>query len=106
MRFPLGDCRPAASDQGMETHKTRESEREGSTVKTADKADGHAHAPAADPTPVTPPAERDPEPVKEARGDKAGTPRKKTQKNNVRKMRTEKMMSKAELARRAGMSTL
>ena len=26
--------------------------------------------------------------------------------NNVRKIRTEKMMSKAELARRAGMSTL
>jgi DNA-binding XRE family transcriptional regulator len=27
-------------------------------------------------------------------------------KNNVRKLRTERMMSKAELARRAGMSTL
>ncbi|MCA1664629.1 MAG: helix-turn-helix transcriptional regulator [Myxococcales bacterium] len=27
-------------------------------------------------------------------------------KNNVRKMRTERMMSKAELARRAGLSTL
>ena len=28
------------------------------------------------------------------------------QKNNVRKLRTERMMSKAELARRAGLSTL
>ena len=39
--------------------------------------------------------------------DKSVAARKKpTVKNNVRKMRTEKMMSKAELARRAGMSTL
>jgi DNA-binding XRE family transcriptional regulator len=30
----------------------------------------------------------------------------RTVKNNVRKMRTERMMSKAELARRAGMSVL
>lgn len=33
-------------------------------------------------------------------------PREKQQKNNVRKIRIERMMSKAELARRAGMSTL
>ena len=31
---------------------------------------------------------------------------KRTAKNNVRKMRTDRMMSKAELARRAGMSVL
>jgi DNA-binding XRE family transcriptional regulator len=31
---------------------------------------------------------------------------KSTKKNNVRKLRTERMMSKAELARRAGLSTL
>ena len=37
-----------------------------------------------------------------SKGDKA----RKRVKNNVRKMRTERMMSKAELARRAGMSTL
>ena len=30
----------------------------------------------------------------------------KRRKNNVRKLRTERMMSKAELARRAGLSTL
>lgn len=38
-------------------------------------------------------------------GDKPPT-RTKRIKNNVRKIRTERMMSKAELARRAGMSTL
>lgn len=43
--------------------------------------------------------------TKETRSERqAPTARKKT--NNVRKIRTEKMMSKAELARRAGMSTL
>ncbi len=36
---------------------------------------------------------------------KEGKARKRV-KNNVRKMRTERMISKAELARRAGMSTL
>jgi len=36
----------------------------------------------------------------------AGKARTKRVKNNVRKIRMEKMMSKAELARRAGMSTL
>jgi DNA-binding XRE family transcriptional regulator len=37
---------------------------------------------------------------------KASVPRTKKIKNNVRKLRTERMMSKAELARRAGLSTL
>jgi len=46
------------------------------------------------------------EEVKEAKG--SGAPRSKSTrvKNNVRKLRTERMMSKAELARRAGLSTL
>jgi DNA-binding XRE family transcriptional regulator len=42
-------------------------------------------------------------------GEKHSTQAKSTArkvKNNVRKMRTERMMSKAELARRAGLSTL
>jgi DNA-binding XRE family transcriptional regulator len=50
---------------------------------------------------------------REATSDKGGKPtaataaaRKRPVKNNVRKIRMEKMMSKAELARRAGMSTL
>jgi DNA-binding Xre family transcriptional regulator len=52
---------------------------------------------------------KQPDPVPEAakegdRADKAGSA--KRVKNNVRKMRTDKMMSKAELARRSGMSTL
>ncbi len=44
-----------------------------------------------------------------ARPEKAPAPARgaaKKVRNNVRKMRTERMMSKAELARRAGMSTL
>ena len=40
------------------------------------------------------------------RVERAGGARDKPTGNNVRKIRTEKMMSKAELARRAGMSTL
>ena len=37
---------------------------------------------------------------------RAGSSAKKHRKNNVRKFRMERMMSKAELARRAGISTL
>jgi DNA-binding XRE family transcriptional regulator len=43
----------------------------------------------------------------QAESDRGGSAlKKKAHKNNVRKIRMEKMMSKAELARRAGMSTL
>ena len=42
--------------------------------------------------------------TKEAKG--SARAQKSTKKNNVRKLRTERMMSKAELARRAGLSTL
>jgi len=42
---------------------------------------------------------------KEAKGS-ARAPKSTKVKNNVRKLRTERMMSKAELARRAGLSTL
>ncbi|HEX9102660.1 MAG TPA: helix-turn-helix transcriptional regulator [Polyangia bacterium] len=43
--------------------------------------------------------------TKEAKGS-ARAPKSTKVKNAVRKMRTERMMSKAELARRAGLSTL
>ncbi|MDB4968269.1 MAG: transcriptional regulator, putative protein [Myxococcales bacterium] len=43
--------------------------------------------------------------TKEAKGS-ARAPKSTKVKNNVRKLRTERMMSKAELARRAGLSTL
>ena len=43
---------------------------------------------------------------KEATKTRARAPKSTKVKNNVRKMRTERMMSKAELARRAGLSTL
>jgi ribosome-binding protein aMBF1 (putative translation factor) len=39
-------------------------------------------------------------------GRTQGAPRGKKVKNNVRKLRMERMMSKAELARRSGLSTL
>jgi DNA-binding XRE family transcriptional regulator len=49
----------------------------------------------------------DNESPKEAKGSGAPRANKSTKvKNNVRKLRTERMMSKAELARRAGLSTL
>lgn len=43
---------------------------------------------------------------KEAKTSGARAQKSTKVKNNVRKMRTERMMSKAELARRAGLSTL
>lgn len=44
--------------------------------------------------------------AKEAKGTAARAAKSGKVKNNVRKLRTERMMSKAELARRAGLSTL
>ena len=44
--------------------------------------------------------------TKEATKSSARAPKSTKAKNNVRKLRTERMMSKAELARRAGLSTL
>jgi DNA-binding XRE family transcriptional regulator len=46
------------------------------------------------------------ESAKEAKGGVARATKSARVKNNVRKLRTERMMSKAELARRAGLSTL
>lgn len=45
-------------------------------------------------------------PDKKLEEAKPGAPRAKKVKNNVRKLRMERMISKAELARRAGLSTL
>jgi DNA-binding XRE family transcriptional regulator len=75
----------------MDKSKNTDAERESVAPKTET---AHSH-----------PA---PEPAKEGPGkaDKAAAGHAKKVKNNVRKMRTERMMSKAELARRAGMSTL
>src|ERR1700745_1975098 len=55
-----------------------------------------------------PKTESDAAPAKEAKASGNATRANKSAKvkNNVRKLRTERMMSKAELARRAGLSTL
>jgi DNA-binding XRE family transcriptional regulator len=42
----------------------------------------------------------------ESKSGESSVKQKATRKNNVRKLRMERMMSKAELARRAGLSTL
>lgn len=55
------------------------------------------------------PPEKATEKVSEKSVEKSGSPaqaKEKRTKNNVRKIRMERMMSKAELARRAGVSTL
>jgi DNA-binding XRE family transcriptional regulator len=51
-------------------------------------------------------ASKSEEASKEAQGKTSARAPKSKVKNNVRKLRTERMMSKAELARRAGLSTL
>ena len=90
----------------METHnKTGEPER--NVMSEHNVAIPSASHPTSDPPgEVTVDAEAS---NKEARSEKPiPAIRKKvaTTSNNVRKIRTERMMSKAELARRAGMSTL
>jgi DNA-binding XRE family transcriptional regulator len=106
----------------MDMHKTEDAKREGAPVPSSpsvaegpsgDGTHAHAHvaprAVAATATATVTPAagEVKDEGGKEEGGkEPRGGARKKTQQNNVRKIRTEKMMSKAELARRAGMSTL
>jgi DNA-binding XRE family transcriptional regulator len=58
----------------------------------------------------SPSKSKQPTPEKKEKADKgakkSAVKGKARQKNNVRKMRMERMMSKAELARRAGLSTL
>jgi DNA-binding XRE family transcriptional regulator len=82
----------------MEKEKTRDAERESAPQKD----EARTSHPAPDPG------------AKEANAGKSdgkatarhGAHGKKKGANNVRKLRMERMMSKAELARRAGMSTL
>ena len=74
-----------------ETHKTEKDQR----VSEDERRNEKSRAEKKPPSTAT-------DVVASAKKDSA----KKTRQNNVRKLRTEKMMSKAELARRAGLSTL
>lgn len=80
----------------MDTHETEQTKRKN------DRDENRSAASTA--TSTTPTVERRPT----ASTTKPPAPKKKTRvsDNNVRKLRTERMMSKAELARRAGLSTL
>ena len=79
----------------MEAHKNETEKHESSHEKSSDE---RAH--------IEPRNEREESPKKEAKVGGAGRANNKKVKNNVRKLRMERMMSKAELARRAGVSTL
>ena len=98
--------------KSTEMHKSEDAKREGVTSPASSStpeehaAESHAgaparnaHAPQADAESGDAATEKEPRVA-------AGARKKTLKKNNVRKIRTEKMMSKAELARRAGMSTL
>jgi DNA-binding XRE family transcriptional regulator len=84
----------------MDSHKS-----EDPTHEVAPAPAEHHHAPKHESHPVSSAVEAEGEP-RDKQEPASKTSRKKVIKNNVRKIRTEKMMSKAELARRAGMSTL
>ncbi len=87
----------------MEAQKNEAEKHESSQAKTSDE---RAHI--EKPEPREKNEKHEPERAKEAKA--VGTARAnhaaKKVKNNVRKLRMERMMSKAELARRAGVSTL
>ena len=89
----------AAREERVEP--TRDRGERGSDVTAEAKAEPHAKKEAA---PLASKAEQKPEQKPEAK--EARTQRAQKSKNNVRKLRTDRMMSKAELARRAGLSTL
>ncbi len=83
----------------MEAHKNEAEKHESSQASTADE---RAHIEKPDRS------DRHEDAKKEAKlvGAAARAAQAKKVKNNVRKLRMERMMSKAELARRAGVSTL
>lgn len=94
----------------MSTQDTEQAQRRGVEQKADAAAEGLATPPtrldssvssdSPDPQSTAPEASAVP-------GKKISTKRKQPRRrNNVRKLRTERMMSKAELARRAGLSTL
>lgn len=85
----------SARTRGEIASKDAAKPREGSSKSTSSEANGAKTAPVA----------RDEAPRDAAQGKRASKA-KPRRKNNVRKLRTERMMSKAELARRAGLSTL
>jgi DNA-binding XRE family transcriptional regulator len=81
--------------QAMEAQKNETAKHETSQAKSGDER-AHIEKPQK-------PEDKHEEKAKESKG---AAPRNKKVKNNVRKLRMERMMSKAELARRAGVSTL
>jgi len=80
-----------AFETSMDTHETEQAQRR--TDEREQKADTSVTAKRSD--------------TAKPQSSKSATKKKRVvRKNNVRKLRTERMMSKAELARRAGLSTL
>jgi len=72
----------------METHKTEQAQRKDDQAGERKRVEANTSSGAKQDAP------------------KKSSAKKKAARNNVRKLRTERMMSKAELARRAGLSTL
>lgn len=89
----------------MDSHKTQDAQRGSAHVEPefGTRETTGANGSEVAPLPLAETSVKEEVATKEKAGSGA---RKKTIKNNVRKIRMEKMMSKAELARRAGMSTL
>lgn len=89
----------------MDSHKTQDAQRGSAHVEPEfDTRETGANGSEVAPVPLAETSVKEEVSAKEKAG--SGARNKKTIKNSVRKIRMEKMMSKAELARRAGMSTL
>jgi DNA-binding XRE family transcriptional regulator len=82
----------------MDTKKAEQAQHSDENEREIEKQDGAADASGSSKTKKK---KSEPEAAK-----KSSTKKPKLKKNNVRKLRMERMMSKAELARRAGLSTL
>ena len=88
----------------MDSHKTQDAQRGSAHVEPElSTRETGANGSEVAPVPLVETSVKEELATREKAGSGA---RKKTIKNSVRKIRMEKMMSKAELARRAGMSTL
>ncbi len=81
----------------MDNPKTEQTQREDEDVKQSDQKKKSGETASTD-SPASG--------SKQGKGKKGSVKAKPRQKNNVRKFRMERMMSKAELARRAKLSTL
>lgn len=89
----------------MDSHKTQDAQRGSAHVEPEfGTRETGANGSEVAPVPLAETSVNEEVSAKEKAG--SGARNKKTIKNSVRKIRMEKMMSKAELARRAGMSTL